>query len=380
MAYDDTSFYGDRIFDEYDDKNNFIGTTTPSGFYVYHILGDGFDIMSEQCSKFLNDCSILSADASSLDSYWGLSYNMPRPLLYEGQKAEYLFEDLTGDLTKYSGADSRVTTSSANGVITLTWVSGTYLFWANADGSTEFDYTGDFTVEFDVVSNGQNSSIQIYDNSATIYYSRYMSVFNSNCPPCHFKIVKDGQIFRTYIDGVEKSQGYVESNITQPCRVGFRSNTNSSFQFRNFKIYRGEDKERPLNDDEYRVYLYLRNCRLLTREDLLINMGKCFGLDDYEIVLSDEAFYLESSDHPNYEAEDTISSNLHKRDDDTTLHFVTDFANDETTELIEGGLSEQGELMTVINIPFNNWDSEFLEFMEQFVSVKGNLKIKEYHL
>ena len=138
--------------------------------------------------------------------------------------------------------------------------------------------------------------------------------------------------------------------------------------------------ERKLSDEEYRVYLYLRNCRLLTREDLLINMQKCFGLDDYEIVLSDEAFYLEATDHPNYEAEDTISSNLHKRDDDTTLHFVTDFANDETTELIEGGLSEQGELMTVINIPFNNWDSEFLEFMEQFVSVKGNLKIKEYHL
>lgn len=222
MAYDDTSFNGDLIVDEYDDHNNFIGTNTPSGFLVYHLLGDGFDLMAEQCSKFMNDFSILSASASSLDKFWGVSYNMPRPTL--------------------------------------------------------------------------------------------------------------------------------------------------------------PTSERKLSDEEYRVYLYLRNCRLLTREDLLINMQKCFGLDDYEIVLSDEAFYLEASDHPNYEAEDTISSNLHKRDDDTTLHFVTDFANDETTELIEGGLSEQGELMTVINIPFNNWDSEFLEFMEQFVSVKGNLKIKEYHL
>lgn len=222
MAYDDTSFNGDLIVDEYDDKCNFIGTHTPMGYLAYHLLGDGFDLMAEQCSKFMNDFSILSASASSLDKFWGVSYNMSRPTL--------------------------------------------------------------------------------------------------------------------------------------------------------------PTSERKLSDDEYRVYLYLRNCRLLTREDLLINMQKCFGLDDYEIVLSDEAFYLESSDHPNYEAEDTISSNLHKRDDDTTLHFVTDFANDETTELIEGGLSEQGELVTVINIPYNEWDTEFLEMLEQYVSVKGNLKIKEYHL
>lgn len=222
MAYDDTSFNGDLIVDEYDDHNNFIGTNTPSGFLVYHLLGDGFDLMAEQCSKFMNDFSILSASASSLDKFWGVSYNMPRPTL--------------------------------------------------------------------------------------------------------------------------------------------------------------PTSERKLSDEEYRVYLYLRNCRLLTREDLLINMQKCFGLDDYEIVLSDEAFYLEASDHPNYEAEDTISSNLHKRDDDTTLHFVTDYSNDETTEVIESGLSEEGELVTVINIPYNDWDEEFLEFMEQYVSVKGNLKIKEYHL
>ena len=222
MAYDDTSFNGDLIVDEYDDHNNFIGTNTPSGFLVYHLLGDGFDLMAEQCSKFMNDFSILSASASSLDKFWGVSYNMPRPTL--------------------------------------------------------------------------------------------------------------------------------------------------------------PTSERKLSDEEYRVYLYLRNCRLLTREDLLINMGKCFGLDDYEIVLSDESFYLEATDHPNYEAEDTISSNLHKRDDDTTLHFVTDYSNDETTEVIESGLSEEGELVIVINIPYNEWDAEFLEFLEQFVSVKGNLKIKEYHL
>ena len=146
------------------------------------------------------------------------------------------FADLTGDLTKYSGADSRVTTSSANGVITLTWVSGTYIFWANADGSTEFDYTGDFTVEFDLLSNGNNATIQIYDGSASTYYSKTLSQLSS-MNAGHYKIVKDGQVFKTFVDGVEKTTHQVNSNITGACRVGFRQASASTIQFRNFVIY-----------------------------------------------------------------------------------------------------------------------------------------------
>lgn len=146
------------------------------------------------------------------------------------------FADLTGDLTKYSGADSRVTTSSTNGVITLTWVSGTYTFWANADGSTEFDYTGDFTVEFDILSNGNNATIQIYDNSATTYYSKTLNQLSS-MNAGHFKIVKTGQTFKTFVDGVEKTSQQVNSNITGACRVGFRQGSASTIQFRNFVIY-----------------------------------------------------------------------------------------------------------------------------------------------
>lgn len=222
MSYDDTSFYGDRIVEEYDDKNNFIGTFTPSGFLVYHLLGDGFDLMSEMCSKFMNDFSILTADTKGLDNFWGVSYDMPRPRLPTSQRL--------------------------------------------------------------------------------------------------------------------------------------------------------------LTDEEYKVYLYLRNCQLITKQDILIAFEKCFGVDDYPIEFSNEAFYLESTDHLHYEAEDSVSSNLHKRSDDSTLHFVTDFANDEATELIEGGLSEIEEIITVVNIPFNNWDNEFLSFLEQYISLKGNLKIREYNL
>ena len=222
MSYDNSSYYGDLIVEEYDDKCNFIGTNTPMGYLAYHLLGDGFDLMTELCSKFMNDFSILTADTRGLDNFWGVSYNLPRPTL--------------------------------------------------------------------------------------------------------------------------------------------------------------PNSERLLTDEEYKIYLYLRNCRLLTREDLLINFNKCFAFDDYEIVLSDEQFYLETTDHLNYTADETVGSNLHKNSEDTSLHFITDYSNDEETELIESGLSTEEELVTVINIPYKEWDKEYLQFIEQYISIKGNIKIKEYHL
>lgn len=222
MSYDNTSYYGELIVDEYDDKCNFIGTNTPMGYLAYHLLGDGFDLMSELCSKFMNDFSILTADTRGLDKFWGVSYNLPRPTL--------------------------------------------------------------------------------------------------------------------------------------------------------------PNSERLLTDEEYKIYLYLRNCRLLTREDLLINFGKCFSFDDYEIFFSEETFYLNASDHLNYESIETVGSNLHKNDEDSSRHFVTDYSNDEETETIESGLSTNEELITVINIPYKGGDNEYFEFLEQFISIRGNIKIKEYYL
>lgn len=222
MAYDNTSFYGDMIFDEYDDKNNLMNPETPVGFLFYHILGDGFDKMSDMSSKFLNDFSILSADASSLDKYWGISYNLPRPTL--------------------------------------------------------------------------------------------------------------------------------------------------------------PDSGRLLSDEEYRVYLYLLNCRLITVEDILINFQKCFGLDDNEVYLSEETNYLEATDHLSYEAEETVTSNLHKREDDNTKHFITTFDEDEDTEVFESLISTIESEVTIINIPYQNWDSEFLQFIQPFISIKGNLEVREYSL
>lgn len=226
MAYDDTSFYGDIVFDEYDDKGNFINPPTSAGFYVYHILGDGFDSMSEMCSKFLNDFSILSADVSSLDKFWGASYNMPRP-----------------------------------------------------------------------------------------------------------------------------------------------------------KINVGTPNERYLTDEEYRAYLYLRNCRLMTREDLEINMNKVFGFDGYEIFFSEEKNYLTATSHLVYTPTTTDTSNIAKNNDDVSNDYIIkQGAIDDDVHRIEGNLSELSETIHIINIPYNEWDKDFLTFLEEYISIKGNVVLKEYNL
>ena len=63
------------------------------------------------------------------------------------------------------------------------------------------------------------------------------------------------------------------------------------------------------------------------------------------------------------------------------MNFITNFANDKDTLLIESGLSEVEEVIEVINVPSpNGYDPAFLELLENYISVKGNLKIKEYSI
>ena len=157
MAYDNTSLTGDEICDYYYDiENNFMNPPSPTGYFIYTVLGGAFDRIAELVNQFRNDYSILdcnvgnveivksfpeepdtnhtyyvhqyntSTDAcftkysfvdgewvsetvtggvlNSLDVFWGRSYNLPRPLLYEGQKADYLFIDnCTSTSNKSSG-------------------------------------------------------------------------------------------------------------------------------------------------------------------------------------------------------------------------------------------------------------------------------------
>lgn len=383
MAYDNTNFYGDLIVSEYDDKGNFMTPPTPTGYYVYHILGDGFDLMSEMCNQFMNDYSILTASTKSLDNFWGVSYNMPRPLLYEGQKEEYLFIDKG---TSASHNDNWTLTHNMrrtrnDNYTTLSSVGGTSQMAYPISNSTKF--SGDITIE--------------WDNYATTYQLNYFIISGTSDmaktfgalyinKPCHVKITLIGTTMKCYINGVDKATYTFNRDANNQFQIRWQINPGGDdIKYKNFKIYTGEDKERPLTDDEYRIYLYLRNCRLMTREDIEINMNKCFAVEkensQYYIFFSTETNYLSVVNHLNYNGRTTEESNLAKNDGDTSLNFITNFASDEDTLLIESGLSEVEEVIEVINVPsLNGYDPAFLELLENYISVKGNLKIKEYSI
>lgn len=220
--YDDSSYYGERICDEYDDKNNFMVPETSMGYFVYKVVGGVFDDIQDMISQFINDCDILSADASSLDKFWGVSYDLPRPTIGEAP-------------------DTRL-----------------------------------------------------------------------------------------------------------------------------------------LTDEEYRIYLYLSNCQLITVEDIIIAAGKCFNTEDKTVYINTLDEYLQTVDHPHYTSIEENGSNLHKRLDDDSDKYITNFEEDENTAAIAGRLSRTAGNQKVVNIPFQEWNPLFLEFLENIITVNRSVLIREY--
>ena len=389
MAYDNTNFYGDLIVSEYDDKGNFMTPPTPTGYYVYHILGDGFDLMSEMCTQFMNDFSILTASSKSLDNFWGVSYNMPRPSL--SIPYSLIFSD--DGVRESKNSNWYVRTSDTSLTVTVD-DDGTNLsnsstttsvyYFANPEHSTSQSppiTIGDFVIECDVISTnfGRGSQIAFLLQGLTNNFN-----LSSYTAPYHLKMEKVGTTVKQYINDTLIRTTTISDRTNY--YMGFQLYKTCSIKFKNYRIYdTSTPSKRPLTDDEYKIYLYLRNCRLMTREDIEINMNKCFAVEkensQYYIFFSTETNYLSTVNHLNYNSKTTEESNLAKNDEDTSLNFITNFASDEDTLLIESGLSEVEEVIEVINVPSpNGYDPAFLELLENYISVKGNLKIKEYSI
>lgn len=139
---------------------------------------------------------------------------------------------------------------------------------------------------------------------------------------------------------------------------------------------------RLLTDKEYAVYLYLRNSQLLTRLDLLTVFGHCMGDDSSEkkfngVSISKEPNkQLYTVDHLHYTSPETQSSNIGKNSDDDLNHIVKQGSTEEVYT-IPGLMQYSGEYIIYVNIPHANWSSSFLAFLTEFISIKGNVLIRE---
>ena len=232
MSYDDTSFYGDMIVEEYDEQNNFMNPISPFGFLVYHLLGDGFDIMSSQCEQWMNDFDILTANTKGLDNYWGVSYNMPRPKIVHQHYV--VFED-GGTSSNHNDTGYSIPT----GELTMTRLSDKTSVTTGENGANlqiGGVYTQNYQWDFDYIpsDNVGNSRIYVFGVGGTITFS--LSNFSSEC---HLTLKKEGTSTVLYKDGSLYTS--FPSAPTTNIRLRVAMQSNRTIYFKNMKVTEWED-------------------------------------------------------------------------------------------------------------------------------------------
>lgn len=131
----------------------------------------------------------------------------------------------------------------------------------------------------------------------------------------------------------------------------------------------GDTYTRVLTDEEYRIYLYLKNHQLLTMKDLLVAFGNAFGSAEVSTALLNT---IHTVDHRKYDVPQFSNDTLKAYDDEDT-DITTDLLVDkEGVNLVYNRLA-QGT--TSILIPDDGWDENFLSLLEEFISIKGNILI-----
>ena len=66
MAYDDSSFHGDLICDNYPEENNIMNPPNDSGWFLYNLEGKSFDYISDLISQLSLDLTPVRCDNSYL--------------------------------------------------------------------------------------------------------------------------------------------------------------------------------------------------------------------------------------------------------------------------------------------------------------------------
>ena len=124
-----------------------------------------------------------------------------------------------------------------------------------------------------------------------------------------------------------------------------------------------DENYRQLYDNEYRVYLYMNLCRVLTLQDIRIVSERCFNTENGSVVITEVPSGI-------FTLTDRLNNNL-------SLAGVTDYINDDSEVHLTDMLSRNVATFTQINIPAQGWDTQFLALVKEFASLKGNVLIQE---
>jgi len=142
--------------------------------------------------------------------------------------------------------------------------------------------------------------------------------------------------------------------------------------------------ERLLTDREYAAYLYLRKSQLITKLDLLSVFSHCMGDETLDeayngVTVTDEInSQWQAVDHLHYESPtDDPSSNIGRNSSSDKNVIVDHDSTEEGIYTIPSRTRYTGEYITYVNIPAAGWSSAFLSFLTDFISIRGNVLIRE---
>lgn len=269
MAYDNSSLTGDEICDYYYDiENNFMNPPSPTGFFMYKVIGGCFDWLGDLIAQFRIDYSILDCNVGTVEIVNGFPEEPDTTHTYY--------------VTNYTTSEGSFTKHTYDG---SEWVTETV--------------TGDVL------------------NSLDVFWGRSYNLIRPTI---------------SYIDA-------------------------------------GDTYTRLLSDEEYRIYLYLKNHQLLTMKDLLVAFTNAFGSAETDTTMLNS---IHTVDHKTYDNPPFSNDSLRAydyEDADITTDLLVD---KEGVNLVYNRLA-QGTVS--IRIPDDGWDEQFLRFLESFISIKGNILI-----
>lgn len=269
MAYDNSSLTGDEICDYYYDiENNFMNPPSPTGFFIYKIIGGAFDRVNDLVTQFRIDYSILDCNVGDVEIVNGFPEE-------PNTSHTYYIPNYTADggsFTKYSYNGTSWDSSTVTGDV----LNGLDVFWG-----------------------------------------------------------KSYNLIRPHLS-------YTSSGTTY---------------------------SRVLTDEEYRIYLYLKNHQLLTMKDLLVAFTNAFGSAETTTTLLNT---LHLVDHKSYDNPAFSNDTLAAYDNDDN-DILTDKLVDKSGVNVVNDRLAQGTVS--ITIPDDGWDEHFLTFLEEFISIKGNILI-----
>ena len=127
---------------------------------------------------------------------------------------------------------------------------------------------------------------------------------------------------------------------------------------------------RSLTDTEYKIYLYLRKHQLLTHKDIIVAFGKAFG----NVSIGTQTLgAIRTVNHKQYDNPPFTNETLEAYDSDD-LGIVIDAFNSGVDSDIVIDKKTSTTIITV-TVP-SGYDTNFLTFLEEYISIKGNVLIE----